>query len=1017
MKLCSQLLMLRFRCTALTLGLMLASLSEASPEQYLSQLYTEILGRLPTPAEWATHEPNFTQQTLSVPNVQSLVNSMFNSSEFQQIGYNETERAYILYRALMLREPNTDEMSFQANRMRQGISISTVVNGLLASEEYTNLFNGRLRSHKKNGFVPSSPFERPDIRGDGGEGNMTGTELQALLDAASPGDTVFLAQGALIRVDEQLVIPYGVTLATYAPDPVDNIFRLKRAYARMARIVRTRLFNQPLISVNPGGRILGVWVDGRRSELRYNDPVLKILGLSTTERFTFSHNVSLRGGLNLGQEAEISYSKLSDSCGWTTVHSIGNQGDRVVGFTRVTQNVVSSYEADRDLNGAFFTDGISSSTSDAIIDNNEVVDSSDVGIVIFNSGLAVPQNSQVTNNIVFFAGVNGWGGIVLDHSIGMFELCEGIAPNGPYNCHDTTIAAITSDYSVNLVQNNVIFSSNSNHTNIGISMGVHPWGLPLFGQGAQVINNTVGTPEQPLHTASGLVISGIKDPIVLNNTFHLNLDQSLVSFYSFPLILDPSRTTLSGNSAIQPGFITHELWATLRPKSNGFVFGNFNLFAANNRSQKLVIDDTIAKLSNTVEAQSDGNADWIIIPSHRDFGDGERHYTITNRRTHRVLEATDGGIATNVYTSQLNQYWKLEPGNSGHVSGGVRFYNSATGDYLSRDPSTQVTLSANAQDIENGWVLNKVEHRAVNTQGPLLTFMDPYGEIYQMGIAFSQLSENRSLGNFKAMIGLDLFSDDQSPGRPMGFTDYDADGDQDMAVLQSDGALVILINDGNGFNNAVNLGSMRNIWQWDITNQSDSWEKPVGFINLGDTDGEDLVVVDRNGNLEAGLINTNGLAGNPEFGNAASLNLAGMNSNLDSPIKGIGSGDFDGDGDRELLFVDLAGNLLRVDASGSELLPAVNVGNPVSQLGWGLTSLHNGDYKPIGIADVDGNSTEDILLVNGEGVIVAYIMVDGEFLEVRNIGNARFTWDWNLRSNSFWTRPLSVPYGKGWWNW
>ena len=1016
-----------FRWQALPLLFLVASLG-ASPTQYYAQVYTEIFGRSPEPSEWVGNEYQFTENSISASSVRSVVTSFLQSSEFRNLGYTPSETAYLIYRIVLLREPGTEEMANIVNRLSNGVSAADVARDMINSAEFSSLLNSKIRKSQAHSYVANGPSPRVAVGAAGlgsDDGVMNGAELQAYLDIAAPGSTVFLARGVLVRLGTQLVIPSGVTLTTYDSSASDHIFRNRQAYAAMGRLVRSAMFNQPLVRVMPGAKLIGVWVDGRRSQLRAGDPLLKNTALTPPERFQASHNISLLGGATVDQISEVAYCKVSDSCGWTSLHTLGSDGGTAIGVARIANNMITSYSANRDLEESFYTDGISNGASNSSIVNNDIVDPSDVGIVIFNPGMWPPQFSQVSGNSVLFAGVNGWGGITMDHSVGIQIFCKGVNPAAAFDCFDATNPAITADFSNVLVQNNQIWSSDTHYANVGISLGVQLWGLRMFGSGAQVVRNTIGTTNQPFKTGVGIVISGIKEPVVFENNLYLSLDQSLISCYSTPLLLDPTKTTLTPASRIdsnrvsgnQANFVTGETWGMLRPKSNGYIFGNYNLIPSTEVQRGVAVETATASLRIQDLNTNNSTKDWVILHSERNFGDSQLYYLIKNRGTHQMIESNGGIVQVAPFSGLDAQYWRLETFDGATPGNGVRLVNRVTGLYLARDANGQVFSSSDASIQEVNWKFRKIETRALDLDQPELFFADPFGQIFQIYTDSAHITEDRSMGNPSADFGVGLFAADNATARPLGMFDLNGDGRKDAAFLLENGQVYVFYQSSSGFASRKDLGNAKSHWGLFVTLDTQSFEKPVGFTNVGGNATEDIVMIDSDGYLEAGYINPDGLAEKVNLGKAAAIGLPGASSLVDSSIKPVGSGDFDGDGDRELLFVSSTGDLFRVSASNGALAHAVSMGNPVATFGWGFTASADSYFKPVAITDVNNDGMDDIVMVEASGYLYAYVIRNGTLAGGVNLGSPQRSWNWNLNTYSTYSRPLDIPFNTGWWHW
>src|SRR5262249_51639930 len=105
--------------------------------------------------------------------------------------------------------------------------------------------------------------------GGGGFQGGSGRDLQGLLDRARPGDTVWLAQKAVVRLDQPLTVPARVTLATVGAPPHNH-------YANMGRLVRATTFPEAAVKLRDGARLQNVWVDGARGRLGYRSDAINV---------------------------------------------------------------------------------------------------------------------------------------------------------------------------------------------------------------------------------------------------------------------------------------------------------------------------------------------------------------------------------------------------------------------------------------------------------------------------------------------------------------------------------------------------------------------------------------------------------------------------------------------------------------------------------------------------------------------------------------------------------------------
>ena len=514
---------MKYSAIPLLTALLTVSGLHASPPQYLSQLHTEILGRLPSAEEWNRYEKGFATENFEIPSAEGVAIAFFGSQEWRNLKYSSVETSYVLYRSLLLREPSTEEMRLLSAQVeRSGGNLSGIVKDLVRSQEFKDRVNGMIARPNGHGYFANRPSHRPSL-GSTGQGNGYLADLQAALNQTPAGGTFYLAQGALIELDGTLEVPANVTLATFDSTSASKLFQKPNQYAKMARIVRANVFDGELVRLQPGSRLVGVWVDGRRSQLRTDDPSLLVANASSSARNTNAVNIVLVSSPSGDTPTEIIACKISDSSGWTNILTRGSDGAWAPGAARITRNIITCYSANRDLVESFFTDGISSTASDAHITENAIVDPSDVGIVVFNPWMPSRQNSQIVGNDIFFAGNNGWGGITLDHNAGSECLCTSSpldcgAPK--VDCRNALDESITCDFSNTLVSDNTIRSSKYAYANVGISVGVHLWGLPMYGRGSQVVSNRVGLPSMPLVSAIGIVIAHLADrPLTVANLY------------------------------------------------------------------------------------------------------------------------------------------------------------------------------------------------------------------------------------------------------------------------------------------------------------------------------------------------------------------------------------------------------------------------------------------------------------------------------------------------------------------
>jgi hypothetical protein len=202
----------------------------------------------------------------------------------------------------------------------------------------------------------------------GGYGALSEAELQALLYSSAPGETVYLQQESVVSLTQPLIIPAGVTLATQGlPDP--------HHHALMARLVRASPFPAAMVQINvdgnpnPSGSVQSLWIDGQRAAgSQFVAPAI---------------DVEIFGG----QGATVASSFLTGSLGWSTLHSYGSLDNRPCPSNTITGNVVTAYSSIHA--NQQWTDGLSIGCENSLVAGNQVVDATDVGIVIFTQGRGI----------------------------------------------------------------------------------------------------------------------------------------------------------------------------------------------------------------------------------------------------------------------------------------------------------------------------------------------------------------------------------------------------------------------------------------------------------------------------------------------------------------------------------------------------------------------------------------------------------------------------------------------------
>jgi hypothetical protein len=311
------------------------------------------------------------------------------------------------------------------------------------------------------------------------------------LNNASAGSSVYLAQKAVVSITTTLTIPSGVTLTTYGAPGTTQ-------YALMGRLVRASSFQGAVVNLNGGGILTNVWVDGQRNVLGYqkysggvgdNADVVSLGGTGTT----------------------VSNTKLSDPQGGTDFYSAGKGDGYACSSEKITGNVITAYSANHGYSDN--SDGLTMRCENLDIENNQIVDVTDIGIVLFATN-GTPQASLIKNNVIVSAG----------NSI-----------NGPISADPTTggnTPGSILDYSKTIFSTNTFWTGPSTTFDFGIVAGAREWfssSNATNGTGATYTNNTTGS--LSARVRAGIAVAGMLNVTITNDSSH-PLSFILVTFAS-----------------------------------------------------------------------------------------------------------------------------------------------------------------------------------------------------------------------------------------------------------------------------------------------------------------------------------------------------------------------------------------------------------------------------------------------------------------------------------------------------
>lgn len=448
------------------------------PGQFIAKQYTEALGRLPDQVGWQGDVAYFESDGCNATTLANVGRSIYTSSEFTGLGYDDAAKVLALYRGSVNREPDKPGFDNWIGQLKGGMAWSTVVDKFFTGGEFAALVP-KICTGVKDGSGSSYQFGTvPALTlptsGSGFTGS--GAELQQTLDATPKGGTVYLAQKAVVRLGAKLRIPAGVTLATTGrPDP--------RHYASMGRLVRDGAFNDRLVELGDGAHLENVWVDGARDTPENSD--------------ASRDNVVLDGGTG----TSVTNSKISNSAGPQAVYALGAFDGYACADVRISGNVITAYSSDH-VKTNTWSDGVAVTCQDATVSDNQIVDASDVPIVLYRSqpvtGATVAQRSRVTGNTVLNAGNSAYGGLGLDP-----------LPSDTPGTVGFTGATISG---------NTMWTSPNAHYVIGLVDGTRSWFGPKSntGSGGEISANTTGS--QTARVVTGIGATGMLNTKITGNT-------------------------------------------------------------------------------------------------------------------------------------------------------------------------------------------------------------------------------------------------------------------------------------------------------------------------------------------------------------------------------------------------------------------------------------------------------------------------------------------------------------------
>lgn len=496
--------------------------SGTAPSQWIAKQYTEMLGRAPTSSEWITQEDHFSASstTCNSASLSTFARGIAESSEFLALYPDTTDferaaRASALVRATLSHEVNSGDWSFFVDPYATGSKTwSQTLDTMYSFTGFVVRANGEFcdAGNPNYGFghpyFPTDPIDLYEVYSGGT--SRTQAALQADLNSAAPGSTVYLNPGEVVTLGTAgfgsgaLTIPFGVKLETFG--------YTDGAYAAYGRLeAATGAFfclwyictRNAAISMEEGASIEGVWVDGR--DIGAKTTKMSLLLLTRSSLSWPSKVISSRfSGLTAGGAA-ITLEGGNASVGVPCTNAL-IRGNLVTGYDTTNGTDV--------LGNVLNASGIRSFCGDALIENNDLVDLTGVAMSLHGSvnrvtSTIVTQQSDLESNTILQAGLSAASGIAVEPIGDCWPASGWIV--GCVDLPNRTVDDVPEvmPFTGAELSNNAIFSGPYVHTDIGVILGGDPrWGdHRIYGNGVVVTGLTSGLAK--LRTNIGVAVAGM----------------------------------------------------------------------------------------------------------------------------------------------------------------------------------------------------------------------------------------------------------------------------------------------------------------------------------------------------------------------------------------------------------------------------------------------------------------------------------------------------------------------------
>jgi len=437
-------------------------------------MYSEALGRAPDVAGWQYYTNYFLSSGCSQNTLSIIARSFFYSAEYASKGYSPQEAVLTVYRAVLSRDPDSIGFPYYVKKMQNGWTPGMVASNQAASPE----FAGLVKSICSGGAYRQDwgTIQAMNI----GAGTWTQSQLQ---NCVNNNVVCSVPQRVVVYLTSPLLIPAGHVLETSGNPP-------RTLYARQARIVRNSGAFGHMLLPGAGATIRNIWISGQRQ-------LYKSVPTEDGVRANIRYNGGA-GAVITGTRIDFPYQRS---------HIETNSAD---GSITIEDNLMVGYTGNHTNDGTqtWVSDGVANHCRNATIKNNDIIDPTDVGIVIFGHTPDGVQKSTAFSNTIVHAGLSAYGSLVFDTTA---DNCMGCIFSGAG------------------MYGNLILAGRTVHSDIMLSVGTGPWRTPNCpsgsgcGSGAKMNNNYTiwGDDNQKVIVQHAIVVDGMLNANSLGNRLYV----------------------------------------------------------------------------------------------------------------------------------------------------------------------------------------------------------------------------------------------------------------------------------------------------------------------------------------------------------------------------------------------------------------------------------------------------------------------------------------------------------------